>query len=100
MSQTMKSQLTNSLQRIFLANGGRFVFSKTAKNITLIDTEKNARHLQHRLTAGKVAVLHSDDAAGRVIALTSKKLLVFDTEQGKLSNTVGGFSEPRLIVQP
>jgi len=86
-------------RRVLLAPGGKFVVAHANKQITWIDTQTNKRHLEHQLPAGTVNALHVMEAAQRLLALTSKSLLVWDTEQGKLLTTVDGLAEPHFVVE-
>ena len=87
-------------RRVLLSPGGKFAAAQSNRQITLIDTATNKKHFEHQLTDGHINTLHVDEANRRLVALTSKSLLVMDTEQGKLLTTVDGFSEPQFLVEP
>ncbi len=87
-------------RRIGLTPGGRFIYSHTDGQIDLIDTQTNKKFLEHHVQDGTIKSLHLLEADRRMVALTSKALLVWDVEKGTLENTVVGFAGPYLLVEP
>jgi YVTN family beta-propeller protein len=87
-------------RRIGLTPGGRFIYSHTDGQINLIDTQTNKKFLEHHVQDGTIKSLHLLEADRRMVALTSKALLVWDVEKGTLENTVTGFAGPYLLVEP
>jgi DNA-binding beta-propeller fold protein YncE len=89
-----------SCKRVALAPGGRFVYSYTPGQVDLIDTTSNKKHLEHKLTSGKVNALHVMEQDKRLAALTSNAVLFFDTEKGTLESKIDGVHQPCLLVEP
>lgn len=86
-------------RKVGLAPGGRFVYSHTGGQINLIDTQTNKKHIEHQVQEGKIRALHVIEGDRRLVALTSKALLVWDAEKGSLAHTVAGFDEPYILVE-
>jgi len=86
-------------RRVALAPGGRFVYAYTQDKISLIDTRLNQKRLEHSVT-GRVHNVYVFEPERRLVALTSKSLLIWDAETGELARSVDGLSEPFLIVSP
>lgn len=88
-----------SCRRVQLAPGGKYVCAYASKKITLIDTQTQKATV-HELTSGHVNTVYTDDANGRILALTTDSVLIFDTEKGDLEQTISGLRDPRLLVLP
>ena len=80
--------------------GGRFVCAYSNKEITLIDTQSNKQQVEHKSTTGKVNAVQTDEGGHKVLALTSKALEVWDSEEGKLIANIDGLTEPQFVVTP
>ena len=80
--------------------GGRFVYVQTPKAITLIDPRTGKKHVRHKAGKAEVRSLQLDEANGRVLALTTKSLFVFDALTGKRLMKIDGFAEPRQLLIP
>jgi hypothetical protein len=87
-------------RRVAIAPGGRFIYSYTGGQVSLIDTQTNKKHLEHQVPSGRVLTVHTFDADKRLAALTSKSLLILDTEKGALAHAIDGFGDPYFLVQP
>jgi DNA-binding beta-propeller fold protein YncE len=85
-------------RQVMLAPGGRFVCAYSDKEITLIDTETNKQHSEHKLADAKVMTVSPDPNSGRVLALLSNGLEVWDTNEGKLVTTVSGLTQARFLA--
>lgn len=87
-------------RRLALAPGGKFVYSHSSGQINLINTQTNKTHVEYKLPSGRVNNLHVLEAERKIVALTSKSLLIWDAESGELVATVDGFHEPYLLLEP
>lgn len=87
-------------RRVTLSPGGKFIFAQSNKEITLIDTQSNKQHVEHKVLSGKVNSLQLDETGRTMLTLTSKTLEVWDSEQGKILATVDGLAEPQFVVIP
>ena len=87
-------------QKILFVPGGRFVYVQTPKAITLIDPRTGKKHVRHKAGKAEVRSLQLDEANGRVLALTTKSLFVFDALTGKRLMKIDGFAEPRQLLIP
>jgi DNA-binding beta-propeller fold protein YncE len=85
-------------RQVMLAPGGRFVCAYSNKEITFIDTGTNKQHSEHKLTDGKVMTVSPDPKSGRVLALLSNGLQVWDANEGKLVTTVSGLTQARFLT--
>ena len=80
--------------------GGEFLYAQSNKEITLIDTQSNQQHVEHKALSGKVNTLQVDETGRTLLTLTGKTLEVWDSEQGKILATVDGLAEPQFVVTP
>ena len=86
-------------RQVLLSPGGKFVVTHASGKVALIDTRTNEKLVEHEVE-GKVKTIQVDGDKSRILALTSKSLLVLDAEKGNVLATVEGFSQPQLIVRP
>jgi DNA-binding beta-propeller fold protein YncE len=87
-------------RQVMLAPGGKFVCAYSNKEITFIDAAKNQQHAEHKLTDGKVMMVTPDAKSGRVLALLSNALEVWDAQEGKLVATVSGLTQAKFLARP
>jgi YVTN family beta-propeller protein len=87
-------------RRLGLAPGGKFVYSNTSGQFNLINTQTNKKHLEYKLPSGRINNLRTLEPEGKIVALTSKSLLIWDAESGEQVATVEGFNEPYLLLEP
>jgi YVTN family beta-propeller protein len=95
-----KVPVGGNCQRIMTTPAGRFVWSHTLRQVDLIDTQTNKKHLEHKLASGKINGIYVDEPENRVLALTTNSMLVFDAGKGSLVSTVEGLGQPYLLVLP
>lgn len=87
-------------RRVLLSPGGKYICAYSNKEITLIDTQSNQQQVEHKLLSGRMNALQADETGKTLLALTSKALEVWDSDQGKLLATVDGLAEPQFVVRP
>ena len=87
-------------KRVALAPGGRFVYSYTSGQFDLIDTASNKKHLEHKLTSGRINALHVLEGDKRIATLTSDSVLFWDAEKGTQVGRIDGLHQPSLLVEP
>lgn len=95
-----KIAVGGSCRRVSLAPGGKFVYSYTPGQFDLIEVASNKKHLEQQVASGKVRTVHTQDAEKRILVLTSDSVLVYDADKGSLANTIKGFHNPNIVVEP
>ncbi len=95
-----KISVGGSCRRVALAPGGKFVYAYAAEEISFIDTHTHKKTVSHQVVTGKVHNVYTIDADHSLVALTSQRLLLWNTETGQLARTIDGFGEPFLLLDP
>ena len=81
-------------------SGGKFVYAYAPGEISFIDTHTYKKTMSHQVAAGKVNNVYTFDADSSLVALTSERLLLWNTDTGQLARTIDGFGEPFLLLDP
>jgi YVTN family beta-propeller protein len=87
-------------RRVALAPGGKFVYAHASGEVSLIDTHSHKKVIGPDVVEGKVHNVYALDADSSLVALTSQRLVMWDTEKGQVVRTVNGFGEPFMLLDP
>jgi DNA-binding beta-propeller fold protein YncE len=81
-SADVKISIGGGCRRIDLAPGGRFIYSHTGRQFNLIDSGTGEKRLEHHVQDGRIRNVIALPSENRLIVLTSKSILIVDTEKG------------------
>jgi hypothetical protein len=80
---------------------GKYISGAHNASVTILDTESNKEHMKFRLTDEElVNRIFIREQGSQILVLASKSLIVIDVPQAKATNTITGFSDPVILVEP